>query len=242
MKRMNLAIAGGDGSGDDPFYTSKWWIASGVFLLLTLMMCGVVFAFTGSGGATVTPKGVPAVNTGGSVCGLPAGSQDPVVGPPYAKWTLVGTIAAPSAPDIGPGVLNGHDRRCFAHSPIGALFAAANVAAMISLPPGALSVEDGLRHVVPSRTREIYSKQPSAPVDPSIRFQIAGFQVGVLGHDDVNVTLALQSNINEGAMVAWTLPMHWMAGDWRVRLGSVEEPFIGAPLRSLGGFVEWGGA
>ena len=86
------------------------------------------------------------MDTGGSVCGLPAGNQDPVVGPPRASWALVGTIAAPAVEHVGPGVFDGRDRRCFAHSPVGALVAAANIAALSSLQPGSLTPRQQLDH------------------------------------------------------------------------------------------------
>jgi hypothetical protein len=188
-----------------PWYATSGFVASAVLLVL-VAVTGVTLALTGGDTGRGTHMRMPAT-TGGSVCGLPAGSQDPVVGPPVASWTLVGTIAA-----------------------------------MISLPAGTVSARDGLRHVVPGRTRDVYSTQPAAPVDPALRLQIVGFRVAVAGRDDVDVTLALRSNLNGGAMVWWTLPMHWMTGDWRARLGSVEQPYMGGPLERLDGYVPWSGA
>src|SRR4051812_982728 len=134
-----------------PWYATPGFVASAVLLVL-VAVTGVTLALTG-GGTGRHPRTHPPASTGGSVCGLPAGSQDPVVGPPAASWTLVGTIAAPSVRDVGPGVVAHGDRRCFAHSPAGALVAAANLAAMISLPAGAGRAQDGLAHCRPGRTR-----------------------------------------------------------------------------------------
>jgi hypothetical protein len=161
-----------------PWYATTGFVASAVFLVL-VVAAGVALAVS-SGGPDGDVRARARVNaaTGGSVCGLPAGSQDPVVGPPVASWTLVGTIAAPTVRDVGP----------------------------------------------------------------NLRLQIVGFRVAAVGRDDVNVTLALRSNLNGGAMVWWTLPMHWMTGDWRARLGSIDEPFIGGPLNGLDGYVRWSGA
>jgi hypothetical protein len=63
-----------------------------------------------------------------SICGLPPGNQDPVVGPPAGtSWTLIRDISPPrQSRGVGPGVIDGHDRRCFAHSALGAAVAAAN--------------------------------------------------------------------------------------------------------------------
>jgi hypothetical protein len=234
-------------NGDAPWYAGRGVIASGVFLVLLLVMGGVLVLTRGDDGSRATGPARQqsgTIATGGSVCGMPIGNADPVVGPPRATWKLVGTIAAPSAEKVGPGLLEGHDRRCFAHSPIGATFAAANLLAMFSLPRGSLSSTATLRHFVPNRAREVNAKQPAAPVDPTGRLQLAGFKTTAVDRDNVTVTLAVRVNTSQfGAIVAWEAPMQWMApGDWRLRLLSVEEPFSGGAIPDLDGFIPWSGA
>src|SRR4051795_11509350 len=68
-----------------------------------------------------------------SVCGLAPGSQEIPQTPPEAKWELVGKVAAPTAAAVGPGRKEGKLRTCYAHSPTGALFAAANFIAVASV-------------------------------------------------------------------------------------------------------------
>jgi hypothetical protein len=52
----------------------------------------------------------------------------PVAAPPDTEWELVGTVAAPTAPEtIGSGVVDDGLRSCFARSPLGTLYAAVNV-------------------------------------------------------------------------------------------------------------------
>ena len=225
------------------WYAEPWFIASGVFLAV-LVIAGSAFLLVGDGGGstarTVAQK-TRHVDTGGSVCGLPVGNTDPVVGPPDARWTLVGKIAAPYKAGIGPGVIDGHDRRCFAHSPVGALLAAANFLPTTT----AASAADArmlLAHFLPGRVVDVYAKQPSPPVDPAARVQIAGFRVTVVSRDAVDVTLALQTNVQGGVMVSCLYPMRWFRGDWRVRLGSLQEPFVVEAPVTLDGFVRWAGA
>ena len=225
----------------------KGVIASGAFLLLLVLVGGALFLTRGGGDKPVVTgpaKRPDGVQTGGSVCAMPVGNTDPVVGPPAAKWRLVGTIAAPSAENVGPGLLEGHDRRCYAHSPIGATFAAANLLALFSLPRGALDSAASLRHYVPNRTRDVYAKQPAAPIDPTARLQLAGFKTTAIDRDNVTVTLAVRVSTSANtALVGWQAPMRWMApGDWRLRLLSVEEPFAGGAIPDLDGFIPWSGA
>jgi hypothetical protein len=58
----------------------------------------------------------------------------------------------------------------------------------------------------------------------------------------VDVTLAVRTSINGGQLATVRMMMRWMGGDWRVLLGSVDQPFTVAGVRSLEGFIPWGGA
>lgn len=228
---------------DHPWYARRGFVASAVFLAL-LVVVGAAVALTGGGSDhpdTTSARAAihgRAVDTGGSVCALPRGSQEPVVGPPDARWTLLGTIAAPTVANIGPGIVDGHDRRCYAHSPEGALVAAANLLPLAGYANGPTSVA----HFLPGRTRDVYSKQPAPPVDPSLRVQLAGFRDQVVGPDAVDVTLAYRSNVN-GVVVSITWPMRWRDGDWRAQLGSLQQPFtVDGPVTLDNTWIRWGGA
>jgi hypothetical protein len=219
---------------EQPWYASRGVIWSGA-LLAVILLVGAGVALTGGSerrGAGAATVSAAAVDTGGSVCGLPAGSQDPVVGPPAAKWTLVSQTAAPSIPNVGPGIIDGQDRRCFA------AVAAANILALQGV---GLSSTQALGHVVPGHVRDVYARQPTPPSNPNVRLQVAGVRTRVDGRDDVNVTIAIRNS--NGGMVAADFPMRWMApGDWRVRLATIEEPFSVTQIYTLDGFVKWGGA
>jgi hypothetical protein len=222
------------------WYTAKWFISAGVFIGLILATTAVTAIFAGGSsrvvGSTETASVRPNVSWG-SRCGLAHGSQDPVVGPPRAAWTLVEHVAVPSIPFVGPGVIdpNTGDRRCYAHSPLGALLAAANllpVTARVGEPKA------NLDHFVPGRLRDIYGGQPSIPIDPKTIVTIAGFQDAVLNRDTVDINLALRIN---GVLGYVTLPMRWTMpnGDWRVQLLSTSAPFDAGRIDSLDGYIPW---
>jgi hypothetical protein len=230
---------------ETPFYMKKRFIASTIFLAV-VAVTGIVFAVTGGDGSARGETGHAGQARHGSpsdsVCGLPPGNQDPVVAPPAnTTWTSPGLIAAPSIPGVGPGVIDGHDRRCFQHGPLGATLAAANYVAIAVLPNGALTAAQSLAHIVPSHTRDVYARQPTPNITPNQAFQVVGFQDDVLGPDAVNVTLAVQMN-GSGVIASVEIPLVWMAGDWKVRLLSIETPYVVQRLDTLEGFISWAAA
>jgi hypothetical protein len=220
-----------------PWYAGRGVVASGVFLLL-LTLTGVALSITGGSKATTTTvMHHRVVNTGGSRCNLPVGNTDPVVGPPHATWTLVGRIAAPSIPGVGPGITDGNDRRCYAHSPLGALLAAANF-----LPTTVAATDQrlGMDHYVAGHLRDIYAHQPAIPVDPGTSAQVVGFKAEPLGADAVDVSLALRIN---GVLGYVVLPMRWTKpGDWRLQLLSAAQPVDAGRLESMTDYIPWSGA
>lgn len=226
--------------GDSPWYAERSVVASAAVLVVIVVIGGAVL-LTGDPGSGSSPaaRAPQGAETGGSVCGLAAGSQDPVVGSPEARWALVGKIAAPSAPGVGPGIVNAKERRCFAHSPTGAVFAAANWLATAGLHG---DDDDVMRQITArNRVREVYLRQPGSGVDPAFRVQVAGFQTRVVDHDAMVVRLALQTN-TQGRMADLRLPLRWESGDWRVVLESLQEPLQISVIPSLLGYVRWGGA
>ena len=114
----------------------RWWPAAVVVgLIVTLGLILTAAGLLGGGGGAAPPSAfaaspTPAQDT--SVCGLPdvalSGSLEKA---PSAKWSLVGTIAAPTVDGQGPGRVDADGfRSCFAHTPSGAVVAAANIAAL----------------------------------------------------------------------------------------------------------------
>jgi hypothetical protein len=157
-----------------------------------------------------------------------------VVGPPRASWTLVGHIAAPSVPGVGPGIVDGTDRRCYAHSPLGALLAAAN---FLPVTGQSTDRERGMDHYAPGPLRDVYARQPAIPVAPGTVVQTAGFMLTVVGRDAVDVTLALRA---DGLLGYVVLPMRWtQPGDWRLQLLSESEPVEAGRLDSLADYIPW---
>jgi hypothetical protein len=212
------------------------WIAAAAFLLVVL------------GGAIVAVLVLPSSN----VPSAPATTR-PVVAPctpsgsaaipdaaPPATWTLTGTVAAPTSPSAGPSRIDQDGfRHCFAHTPTGALFAAANYIAMASgdhdlaVQVAEHGVADGLGKSLAVQAAKTAGDGSSATI------QIAGFQVVTYDPSLASVKLAVRTDA--GTLASGVVTLRWQDADWRM----VADPSTGQtssvqPIESLGGYVPWG--
>ncbi|WP_431230889.1 hypothetical protein [Paenarthrobacter nicotinovorans] len=191
-----------------------------------------------SSAATANPSG--SAEPGKSVCGLPASTETALGKAPASKWELVGTMAAPTDPKVGPGKTDGQGiRSCFAHSPQGALYAAVNLWALGSDPSKERAIADQLAAKGPGRDAGMRAPQTPAP-PTNVKVQIAGFNVSYTANQAV-VELAFKADT--GALASVRTTLLWQDGDWK---GVVADS--GAPLeeprqiRDLSGFIPWSGA
>lgn len=208
-----LAIAGGDGGDDAPP--------------------------SAQGTAPTTALAAPA--TGGSTCGLPAGDQDvPTGAPPGTNWELVGSMAAPRDPErIGPGRTTDGIGTCFAHSPLGALYAAVNFWASSTARDPA-DVYATLAADTPARAAAIRgARQNKTRLDERGPLQVAGFRY--LSYDDRAASIDLAFRLTDGRFVRLPSAMRWEGGDWKLVIAG-DGKSGGSPLSDLSGYTEWSGA
>ena len=189
---------------------------------------------TGTSAASAQPSAAAAA----SVCGLPAGSQaKPATTPADTKWELIGKIAAPTSPkQYGPGktAANGL-RSCFAHSPTGALYAAASMTALSSVGKAALVYE---HLAVPSPERDAVLKSSPTAATNSVTAQLAGFTFRSYDEDRAVIDLAFKGA--NGALVSIPVPLQWYEGDWKFVVPATGD--TGArQISDLGGYIEWAG-
>ncbi|WP_432246244.1 hypothetical protein ACRB8A_20230 (plasmid) [Arthrobacter sp. G.S.26] len=194
-------------------------------------------AQTSTSAAAATPTAAAA---GKSICGLPDTAATALGSAPETKWELVGTMAAPTDPKIGPGKVDAQGiRSCFAHSPAGALYAAVNLWALGSDPSKERAIADKLAAKGPGREAGMKAPQTQAP-STATKIQIAGFNVSYTA-DQAVVELAFKAD--NGALASVRTTLLWQDGDWK---GVVADS--GAPLeqprqvRDLSGVIPWSGA
>ncbi|MGF1662341.1 MAG: hypothetical protein ACFCVG_07690 [Kineosporiaceae bacterium] len=167
----------------------------------------------------------------------------PTTAPADVDWQMVGRLVVPSHRAVGPRRAD-PVRRCFARSPVGAVFAAANLTALTTLPE-AEAREAILDLTAETRGRELLAgtlatESPRRAEDTSLA--LAGFSVVSWTHDESSVDLAMLVS-RSGAVaqyVSVVMTVTWEGGDWRlVASDTTGEPFTLRPLPSLVGYTRW---
>jgi hypothetical protein len=199
-------------------------------------------ASSSAGGSSAPAKSADAA--GKSICGLPSNAETALGAAPKAKWELVGRVAAPADPKtFGPGVTDGDGfRSCFANSPTGALYAAANMVALGGLSDEGIQKKLIEKLVEPGPGRDAALKDiktPSGTASSSI--QIRGFVIKTYSPSAAHVDLAFQTPTGE--LGHGVLPLRWSEGDWKVEISDSGELINDvAQVRDLSGFIPWSGA
>ncbi|MFP3460095.1 hypothetical protein R5O87_04510 [Arthrobacter globiformis] len=229
----------------NPLTKPKFIISAVVVALIVAL--GIILALLPRGGGTSTaePSNPGSTTTStqsseaaASVCGLPPGDQTkPATTPTDTKWELVGKIAAPTAPmQYGPGKTEANGlRSCFAHSPTGALYAAANMTALSAAGKANLVYE---QLALPSPERDAVLKSSPSAAPSSVTAQLAGFTFRSYDADRAVIDLAFKGA--NGTFVSIPVPLQWYAGDWKFVVPATGD--TGArQITDLGGYIEWSG-
>lgn len=201
--------------------------------------------------ATVTAPDAPSANptptdpgpaaAGDSVCGLPAGDQEPpdsALGP--ATVRVGDGLAVPSVQGVGPGVTEGVSR-CFAHSPTGAVVAAANFIVWLSSNQRLDEVTTTLIAAGADRDRMLAEVHSSWDGSTTVPLAVLGYGIEVRSPDEALVTIAASLPSDAPRTVtAWPLVMIWSDGDWKVKPPS-NDRWGQETIRSLpdAGLIPW---
>lgn len=183
---------------------------------------------TNAGKSSPSPAGTAA----GSECSLPGESTDVPAAPPSdVRWEPVGSLAAPTSATAGPQLVDGGLRRCYQHSPTGALLAAINITQGMSSPATALKVVDKQWTPGPGKDNQLASLSEDLSSGDAM---LAGFRIPACSLDKCIVALAIASPSASGGV---TVPLVWADHDWKVdgSGGALETK----PLKSLTGYTPW---
>jgi hypothetical protein len=201
---------------------------------------------TSNTSAAPTPPAVPATSSATSAengtCNLPAGDQTvPTKAPPADSWEVSRRVVVPRSTTYGPATTDQDGfRRCFAHSPTGALYAAYNAIAALGDQQKAIPTTKKLMLPGPDTTALVTKLKSENPSDDGATAQLAGYRILDATTDRVTVVLALPV---EEQYVSANLTLVWHQSDWRVIPPKPGEQF-GAPFsqhRDLDDFVTWKG-
>jgi hypothetical protein len=166
----------------------------------------------------------------------------PTSAPPDVRWELFQGLALPTSPIAGPRVVDGPVRAGYAHTPTGALIAAAQISARALLTP-----EEGwrvvvARQLVPNPGRDAFVRLLGAldtDEPPSVPYaQLAGFRF--LAYDRQVAVISTVTRSANGVLHAGTDTLRWVEGDWKLEKppNGLQQPQV---VRDLSGYVAWSG-
>ncbi|GAA3514508.1 hypothetical protein [Georgenia daeguensis] len=193
--------------------------------------------------ATAAPTDSPSVQGGESVCGLePVELDGTLNAAPDTEWELVGTSAAPSVENHGPGEVEEDGfRYCYSQTPTGALLAAANTATIGSDPELAVK---SVQLLADGAGKEVAAEQAEAALaggSTGGTVQVAGFRF--LNYTGTSAKVDLAFRLSTGELVSQPFDLVWEAGDWKLRTADDGQLLSGiSQIPDLTGYVLWAGA
>lgn len=229
-------------------FSRPGFIAAAIVVLLILVAGGiaVIVGITSSRDPGPTPtdtSGLGPSAEDASVCGLEGfETESSLTVAPDNDWELVGTVAAPTDPAVGPGVVDSDGfRSCFAHTAEGALYAAVNYVASSSDP----RLQPRLWTLLESGPvrDQAEAASSSATFEPSAsRLQVAGFRVLKYSASTAVIDVAWQVTAPATGLMSQPIEFVWQEGDWRLATTATGLPYSSSTLESLGGYTLWTGA
>ncbi|MFG1955047.1 hypothetical protein [Micromonospora sp. NPDC048830] len=234
---------------DRPPWTRPGFIASAA-LLLVIVIVGVLIAALSLGhDSNDTADSTPPVNP------TPAGSSPdqalpttvPTTAPPDVRWELVGPLPVPVSTTAGPTRVTATTAAGFAHTPEGALIAAAQIGMRSSYSLGRDYWEPTIqRQFAPSADRDRLLAQmrasDSSPADPGSQSHIAGFSYQSYTPDTAVIGLVLRApSAGTPRYHVLSLVLLWRDGDWQMQAppGGAWTS-VNRNTSDLTGVVEWG--
>ncbi|MFG3553861.1 hypothetical protein ACGGAQ_05675 [Micromonospora sp. NPDC047557] len=224
-------------------------IAAAVLLAL-VVIAGVVVALMGGDDGVPSPAPAnppasqPAGGTSAAAEALP--TAIPTTAPRGVTWELVGQAVVPRSATAGPRQVAGGVASGYAHTPEGALIAAAQLSTRSDLYAGRESWEPTItKQFTPGADRDrllaMYANyDPVPPVEAADLATIGGYRYVSYSPDTAVIAMAMRVP-RSSAWVTLTLTVRWMDGDWRM----VPPPggnwqALQAPAPDLSSVVTWG--
>ncbi len=235
--------------GDHELSAAWWALAAGIIIVVVAGGAWIIFggedsaepappttttAAQSTGPTPPATSDTPSHPSTGDGCSPATVSDDVPVTAPKADWRLVDGIALPFSDTYGPRKIASEIARCYAHSPTGAVFAAAQ----ITTRAGQRGKSEVLRtQALPGRNRDDELNRP--PLELQAPYpQIAGMKVLAYTSPKAVVQLVIRF-VQDGTQVysVSTVQMQWSGGDWKWDM----DPPGGAPaparVSTLEGFV-----
>lgn len=256
-KVAGAIVAGGD---VDQSHTTN--IRRGLPIPVAVLVCAIALlgasggtAYLGTVGGPPGPSPSPGPtassvhhksSAGSPGCTPPGSGQSvPDSTPPGVRWTLFQSTWIPWSRLDGPAVVNGDIARCYAHTPVGALIAGAQISARLATASNWQAI--AAQQIVPGPGRDkLWAVTASATASPQpgqCCGRFAGFKF--ITYTPQAAVIDYVTSFSEG-LQATTTTVDWSGGDWKLLLqpsdvGVSTSPDV-RPVPSLAGYVIWGSA
>ncbi|MFF5264616.1 hypothetical protein ACFY4C_37310 [Actinomadura viridis] len=170
--------------------------------------------------------------------------QIPTAAPADVTWQVFNAFVLPVSASAGPMVFEGELARCYAHTPTGALVAAAQIGFRYSVVSDWRAL--AARQLVDGSGKAAFLAKRSASPMPRVPErgkvgQLAGFQFVTYDPATAVVQLVVRNHLENNFMVS-ALTVKWRGGDWQLELqpngvGNTD-PQV---LATMDGYIAWGG-
>jgi hypothetical protein len=197
------------------------------------MVFAIVLIRPGRTGETGAAPSVVTNDESGVASDAPQDSL-PTTAPSDVTWELVGQTAVPVSKAAGPFQNSSTTAAGYAHTPVGALIAAAQLGMRGDFSSGRSTWEPTItQQFVPGRNRDrlldrLRALSPEATEAP--RSQIAGFLYQAYSADTAVIGMLYRSTDDPESTFVTTLTVQWRSGDWRM---------VAPPDGSWGALVHW---
>jgi hypothetical protein len=230
----------------DWFGGRRWTGIAAVGVLIVVAVCALVVFVLDHGGPArqAAPiAGRPA--TVPTVAGLP--SAVPTAAPAGTSWVIYQTVALPSLPGAGPVHVDGAIATGYAHTPLGALLAAANESYRYGLAGDDQWLAAAQQMLAPGPGYDawlsIRAAHPYGPAGGAGRdklSQLAGFEF--ISYTPSDAVIQVVTRDVNGVLQVGAEHVTWQDGDWRFVLAPDGSQLANVQqAASLEGFVEWRG-
>lgn len=227
----------------DWFSGRRWTGIGAIGVLVVVALCVGLLVFPRRG----DQRSSPPTASGTPTTSAPAvgDQQIPTAPPSDVTWSLYQSVALPSSPGAGPHTVFGDAATGYAHTPTGALVAAAQISTRRLL---ALDVDwraSLTAMVAPGPGREAFARSRSSvshpqPDPPGTYNQLAGFNF--LSYTPTDAVIQLVSKTPGGTLQVVPEHLAWLENDWKLVLApDGGEASSAQRLESLDGFVPWSG-
>jgi len=225
-------------------------LAAGVFVLV-ILVCGVltlIRVVTGDSPdrSLATPAPGPS-SAPTAACPTDTATAVPTAQLTGLRWERLGPVLLPYSGSSGPCTVTATTAAGFAHTPPGAILAAAQIAARISITTPLEVATDTIEKqaLAGSARDQLLAKtkaRAKAPLTEQDAGQLTAWAVLSYSNDTAVISLALSNSaVLTGQYVTIPITLRWADSDWRLVPppgGSWDSSSAVTP--TLQGYVEWG--